>query len=52
MIGINELLSAEIFLTDPHGEGGLAAFSGQAALLAGGLQHPGYAFLHYFSYVA
>lgn len=38
-------------LTDSHGKGGLMAFSSQAALLAGGLQHSSYTLLNYFCHV-
>lgn len=36
-------------LTDLHGRGSLVAVSGQAALLAGGLQHSSYTLLNYFA---
>lgn len=36
-------------LTDLHGRGSLVAFSGQAALLAGGLQHYSYTLLNHFA---
>lgn len=38
-------------LTDLHGRGSSTAFSGQAALLARGLQHSSYILFNYFCYV-
>lgn len=41
--------SLQRLLTDLHSRGSLVAFSGEAALLAGGLQHSSYTLVNYFA---